>query len=186
MFPTTPKFASTGAQLNRKQCGHATRARELRYYLQKSESESTIQTTTLQRFFFDERSHFVDFFFFLLFGKNFNGSWEINMNKLMVLLVFLLYFAWWDKAREIKIRALYIIIHFTLFYSRFDGVVKGERNGCCWISLRIPCTILVKLYIFQDGNITKAWSTITTRKRRFINIVAKNKFFMNLWFFFSL
>ena len=67
-------------------------ARELRYYLQKSESESTIQTTTLQRFFFDERSHFVDFFFFLLFGKHFSGSLEINMNKMMVLLVFFIIF----------------------------------------------------------------------------------------------
>ena len=46
-------------------------ARELRYYLQKSESESTIQTTTLQRFFFDERSHFVDFFFFFTFWETF-------------------------------------------------------------------------------------------------------------------
>ena len=63
MFPTTPvvKFATTGAQLNRKQRGHATLANSAIIY---KKVKVKVQTTTLQRFYFDERSHFVDFFFF--------------------------------------------------------------------------------------------------------------------------
>ena len=74
------------------------------------------------------------------------------------------------NATQTTVKVKIVGMHEGLLSIGFICIKKGY--GQYWFYLLDNS--LIKMYIFQDGNITNAWWTIATRKRTFIKIVHKN------------